>query len=89
MAMVQYHVVSLHSALTRPCETMHSAAKVLGESTESGMQTGLPVPYILEPYRTVPSICEPNRLSARNFRARAEPNRMENVRYGTTLLPER
>ena len=26
-------------------------------------QTGLPVPYILEPYRTVPSICEPNRIA--------------------------
>jgi hypothetical protein len=56
-------------------------------------QTGLPVPYILgpyrtvpnhtEPYRTVPSICEPNHLPARNFRARAEPNRGEDVRYGT------
>ena len=47
------------------------------------LQTGLPVPYILEPYRTVPSIFEPNHLPARNFRARAEPNRRGNVRYGT------
>src|SRR5205814_9318569 len=27
----------------------------------SAAQSGLPVPHILEPYRTVPSICEPNR----------------------------
>ena len=49
-------------------------------NTKKLEQTGLPVPYILEPYRTVPSICEPNRLPARNFRARAEPNRGPNAR---------
>src|SRR5947207_15495139 len=38
-------------------------------------QSGLTVPYIPEPSRTVPCIIEPNRLPARNFRARAEPNR--------------
>ena len=43
-------------------------------------QTGLTLPYILEPYRTVPCIFSPNRLPARNFRARAEPNRGRNVR---------
>src|SRR5436309_15297751 len=43
-------------------------------------QTGLPVPYILEPYRTVPCIFETNRHPARNFRARAEPKRGPNAR---------
>ena len=72
--------------MTSPKPLYHRRGKGICETRPVTMfvinhhQTGLPVPYILEPYRTVPCIFEPNRLPARNFRARAEPNRGPNAR---------
>jgi hypothetical protein len=43
-------------------------------------QTGLPIPYTLEPHRTVWRIFESNRLLAQNFRAQAERNQGPNTR---------
>ena len=63
-----------HQRMTKVLPFNAFNAKVHTKHDTHKFQTGLPVPYILEPYRTVPSICEPNRLFARNFRARTEPN---------------
>ena len=77
--------VDLTNSLNHHLDDCAAYQRLLKTGIESStgvlaVQTGLPIPYILEPYRTVPCIFEPNRLPARNFRARAEPNLGPNAR---------